>query len=170
MSTPTGQARQGSDSTDKLILKTNAWRIILNRKLTFRRRYLYNLYIKWSSSSFYCLMATISLSLFEPPSKKKKNSTTFYGVHFKRLLSRRFNFALFKRHLTGMTWNSPTLWKHDRLRKMKGKWMSASLCACVAMAEQKKIESLIGEECSHATRGETAELRDEPRQIALLGV
>ena len=67
MSTPTGQARQGSDSTDKLILKTNAWRIILNRKLTFRRRYLYNLYIKWSSSSFYCLMATISLS--EPPRK-----------------------------------------------------------------------------------------------------
>lgn len=34
----------------------------------------------------------------------------------------------------------------------------------------KKIETLIGEECSHATRGETAELRDEPRQIALLGV
>ena len=34
---------QGSDSTDKLILKTNAWRIILNCKLTFRRRYLYNL-------------------------------------------------------------------------------------------------------------------------------
>ena len=67
MSTPTGQARQGCDSTDKLILKTNAWRIILNRKLTFRRRYLYNLYIKWSSSSFYCLMATISLS--EPPLK-----------------------------------------------------------------------------------------------------
>ena len=35
---------------------------------------------------------------------------------------------------------------------------------------EKKIESLIGEECSHATRGETAELRDEPRQIALLWV
>ena len=58
---------QGSDSTDKLILKTNAWRIILNCKLTFRRRYLYNLNKKWSSSSFYCLMATISLS--EPPRK-----------------------------------------------------------------------------------------------------
>ena len=29
---------QGSDSTDKLILKTNAWCIILNCKLTFRRR------------------------------------------------------------------------------------------------------------------------------------
>ena len=29
---------RGSDSTDQLILKTNAWRIILNCKLTFRRR------------------------------------------------------------------------------------------------------------------------------------
>ena len=70
---------QGSDSTDKLILKTNAWRIILNCKLTFRRRYLYNLNKKWSSSSFYCLMATISLGT---PSK---NSTTSYGIHLKRL-------------------------------------------------------------------------------------
>ena len=70
---------RGSDSTDQLILKTNAWRIILNCKLTFRRRYLYNLNKKWSSSSFYCLMATISLGT---PSK---NSTTSYGIHLKRL-------------------------------------------------------------------------------------
>ena len=47
--------------------------------------------------------------------------------------------------------------------------MSVSLCACVAMAEQKKIESLIGEEGSHATRGDrrATRSRDEPRQKSL---
>ena len=69
---------QGSDSTDKLILKTNAWCIILNCKLTFRRRRQPG---NGRVAVFFTAQWRPSLSLGTP----SKNSTTSYGIHLKRL-------------------------------------------------------------------------------------